>query len=40
MVMSKVVENLYIGSLEDANDEIALKAAKIIRIISIGTNDV
>jgi hypothetical protein len=38
MVMNEVVENLYIGSLEDANDELALKAASITEIISIGAD--
>lgn len=39
MVMNKVINGLYIGSLEDANDKIALRTASITRIISIGAYD-
>jgi hypothetical protein len=39
MVMNEVVENLFIGSLEDANDESALKAASVTKIISIGADN-
>lgn len=36
MVMNAVIRNLYIGSLEDANDIESMKNAGIRRIISIG----
>lgn len=36
MVMNFVVQNVYIGSLEDANDVESMVKAKITKIISVG----
>jgi hypothetical protein len=36
MVMNIVIQNVYIGSLEDANDVESMVKAKITKIISVG----